>query len=68
MNWTAGWIPITERKPDTAKHILVTLKWEEDDYEVTELDYGVDVACGSRFAKYVTAWMPLPEPYKEAEE
>ncbi len=68
MERAVGWIPITERKPGTANHVLVTLKWEEDDYEVTELDYGVDIACGGRFAKYVIAWMPLPEPYKGAEE
>lgn len=61
-----GWIPIEKEKPRGAEHVLVTLRWDEDDYEVTELDYGVDVACGGRFAKYVTAWMPLPEPYKEA--
>lgn len=56
------WIPISERTPG-AEHVLVTLKWGEDDFEVTELDYGVDVACGGRFAKYVTAWMPLPKAY-----
>ena len=53
------WIPIEKEKPRGAEHVLVTLRWDEDDYEVT-------VACGGRFAKYVTAWMPLPEPYKEA--
>lgn len=59
------WIP---GKPPgyTAKHVLVTLKWAEDDYEVTELDYGEDVAMGGRLAKRVTAWQPLPEPYKDA--
>lgn len=50
-----------------AKHVLVTLKWDVGDYETTELDYGVDVANGGRFAKYVTAWQPLPKPYKDAD-
>ena len=58
------WIPISERAPGAA-HVLVTLKRDEDDYEVTELDYAADVACGGRFAQYVTAWMPLPEPHKD---
>ena len=60
------WIPGTP-PADMATHVLVTLKWDEDDYEVTEMDYGVDVANGGRFAKYVIAWQPLPEPYKDIE-
>lgn len=61
---TGRWIPCSERMPNPAKHVLVTLRWGEDDYEVTELDVGVDMACGSHFVKYMVAWMPLPEPWK----
>lgn len=58
------WIDIKLAKPQGADHVLVTLKWDEDDYEVTELDYWVDVRSGGRLARHVTAWMPMPEPYK----
>lgn len=59
----AEWIP---GKPDTARHVLVTRKWSEDDLEVCEMDYGVSVHS-QNFVDNVIAWMPLPEPYKEDE-
>lgn len=71
------WIPITEKEPDTADHILVTCKWDEDDYEVCELDYGVtkhyanngndeeSVKWCKRMIEHVIAWMYMPGPYKE---
>lgn len=64
------WIPITEQKPTTADHVLVTLYWEPDDegdefYDVCELDYGVYHACGDPLVNQVIAWMLLPEPYKK---
>lgn len=41
-----------------AEHVLVTIKWAEDDFEVCEMDPMV-------MKKYnVIAWMPLPAPYK----
>ena len=56
------WIPCSERLPDSKEYVLVT------DYGETNigrrfcgkwwLDY-----CGDKM-KDVTAWMPLPEPYK----
>ena len=58
-----GWIP---GKPYTANHVLVTRRWQEDDLEVCELDYAVDKQIPG-FVDNVTAWMPLPEPYKEGE-
>lgn len=62
------WIPISERKPDTADHVLVTIKWAEDDFEVCSLDYGVLSASRSTWdkdiIKHVVAWRPLPEPYE----
>ena len=63
------WIPITEKEPDTSDHILVTVRWGEDDYEVMELDYWVTkefpTDLGERVLKHITAWCPLPEPYME---
>lgn len=67
-----NWIPINEKDVDTADHVLVTLKWSDDDYEVCELDYGVteyDANCGNiwckRMIEHVIAWAPMPKPYKE---
>ena len=57
------WIPITEQAPPEGNHILVTLKWKEDDYEVCELDYGMDKHEGGRLASKVIAWMYMPKPY-----
>ena len=71
------WTPITEKEPDPDKHILVTLKWDGDDYEVCELDYGVTKYCMNndsnedvvrwckQMIEHVVAWMPLPKPYRE---
>jgi len=65
---SGAWIPITEREPDTAEHVLVTIKWAEDDFEVCEIDYGVMKHAEGPYAeniiKHVIAWRPLPEPYK----
>ena len=70
------WIPIKEREPKTTRHILVTCKWKEDDYEAFELDYAVtkyyakngDDERHKRWCKmvidHIIAWMPMPGPYK----
>lgn len=71
------WIPITEAEPGAA-HVLATLRWDEDDYEVTEMDYWAIVAAqgdkdkvistrAKNIIEHVIALMPLPEPYKEGE-
>lgn len=68
------WVPITEAEPGAA-HVLATLRWDEDDYEVTEMDYHAIVAAqgdkdmmisagAKNVIKHVIAWMPLPEPAK----
>ena len=71
-----GWIPATEQEPPE-DHVLVTLKHSDDDYEVTEIDYGVGKAMmDEKYTKImrehaadlilkIIAWMPMPEPYKE---
>lgn len=70
----AEWIPIAT-EPNTSDHVLVTYKWDGDDYEVSELDYWVteyEAEKGNEECKWlidhVTAWMPLPKPYKESED
>lgn len=72
------WIPITEADPGAA-HVLATLRWDEDDYEVTELDYWAIVAAqddedylisdrAKGIIKHVIAWMPLPEAWRGEEK
>lgn len=75
-NYQDGWIPATEQEPPE-DHVLVTLKHSEDDYEVTEIDYGIlkheirehltyeDFIWAKEIQKRIIAWMPMPEPYKE---
>lgn len=65
------WIPVKERLPENDKPVLVTLKWGEDNYEITTGEYwkdgkGEDEGWGS-FNDYVIAWMPLPDAYREGE-
>ena len=53
------WIPITEKLPPEGSHVLVSCKdgfVTADDY----FSYGFD-----DWGDSVTAWMPLPKPYKE---
>lgn len=55
------WIPISKRKPEKCDYYLVT-----DSGSVGEAYYDSDRrwwADGNKL-KDVTAWMPLPEPYK----
>lgn len=59
------WTPIKQHKPPESHHILVTLKHAEDDYEVCELDYGVDKACGGQLWKKVIAWQQMPIEYRQ---
>lgn len=65
------WIPVSKRLPDKDGCYLVTLEGVED-YELVD---DVDIArfvfsekddCNNGFKKayIVTAWQPLPEPYK----
>ena len=74
------WIPVTERLPE-AHCVIVTYK-DGDDYFVRQLYYGkAYFDCSSKVCFYdsdseygdieyrgVTAWMPLPAPYKGGEE
>ena len=68
------WIPITESEPNTADHVLVTYKWDDDDYETSELDYWVnkyEAEHGNEkcqfFHNHIIAWQLKPKPYRETD-
>lgn len=63
------WIPVSERLPEVGKGVLLTttfptlvIGWLKSDGKW--LIYEND---GNSFQDYITAWMPLPEPYREGE-
>ena len=59
------WIPVSERLPEKGTHILVSVRGEPDFVATDDYySYGFD-----DWKDDVTAWQPLPEPYKgESEE
>lgn len=60
------WIPVTERLPEKCKHYLVT-----DSGDVEKAYFGSDKKWWSSQCDNlngVSAWMPLPEPWKGEEE
>lgn len=67
----ADWIPITELEPNTSDHVLVTYRWGDDDYEVSEMDYWItkyeaengNAQC-KRLIDNVIAWRYMLAPYK----
>lgn len=72
---TAGWIPVEERLPEELAPVLVTTcvpvskpGWDKrkEFYVVVDTDvYDPEIKHGWEYFKdKVTAWMPLPEPYR----
>lgn len=55
------WIPCSERLPEANTRCLCTYENKEG----TCIDFGLYSMKQGWFVSGVTAWMPLPEPYKE---
>ena len=57
------WIPVTERLPEENVRVLVCFRFTE--YSQVEMDTDrIEKGKWYRWSKYVTHWMPLPEPPK----
>ena len=67
INSVPGWIPVMERLPETDDMMLVTAKTQKGQRNVNRAYYSNGFWHGSGSMANVTAWMPLPEPYKEEE-
>lgn len=65
------WIPVSERLPKEGERVLATVNF--DDPFVCEIDYWEDARKAEsdmeqmNFMESITAWMPMPDPYKEEE-
>ena len=72
-----GWIPVSERLPEDEYGVLVTVNGKHnnttfiDALEIAEYD-STDGWIVEGYLDWinpdVTAWQPLPEPYKESEK
>ena len=59
-----GWIPTSERLPETGQRVIVTYETFDEGLQVRETVYDkYGFLCG-----HGIAWMPLPEPYKAERE
>lgn len=58
------WIPVTERLPDEDTRVLVWLLDSANKYTRMDTDRRHN-GKWVRWEKYVTHWMPLPQPPKE---
>lgn len=65
------WIPVSERLPEDEQVVMVC---KNDDICIRRYRYDVNLKCGfwhelsddwGWSEKWVDAWAPLPEPYKE---
>ena len=72
-----GWIPVTERLPEDEYGVLATVNGKHnnttfiDALEIAEYDSDegwIIEGYLDWINPDVTAWMPLPEPYKESEQ
>lgn len=64
------WIPVSERLPDVSDRVMVSLKTDLGEWIETDFvdPYGTKAEPWTRhWSCDVTAWMPLPEPYKEGD-
>ena len=71
-----GWIPCSERLPETDKYILLSFsnfsvpcvgRYETDDENGGAFYIGDEAESCSEQDMFVNAWMPLSEPYRGGE-
>lgn len=73
MDKSMQWIPCKERLPERMVEVL-TYSEEINFIEIQSLEISMGMICWENQhgdleeLDAVTAWMPLPEPYKEEEE
>ena len=61
-----GWIPVSERLPKCVKPVLVTVNIPSFTKPYTSMDYTTSEGDWKSYDnEYITAWQPLPQPYKE---
>ena len=60
-----GWIPVEERLPEDERMVLVTCQTKKGIRSTNRAYYDGKFWHGSGSMSGVTAWQPLPEPYKE---
>ncbi len=70
-HYNRGWVPCSDRLPDTGDMYLTTME-KVDNCKVSVYENYFSFSDGwesEEFGEYkVIAWMPLPEPYKEVED
>lgn len=59
-----GWIPVEERLPEDERMVLVTCQTKKGIRSTNRAYYDGTFWHGSGSMSSVTAWCPLPEPYK----
>lgn len=69
-----GWISVKKRWPAEGQQVLVTIKDESGDTSYSYTTTGWHISTGDHWivdnelTGWVTHWMPLPEPPKEAKQ
>lgn len=58
-----GWIPVSKRLPEDGETVLCT-----DGEDIFLVEYEADLDAGFGDMDWITAWKPLSEPYRPAEE
>lgn len=67
-----NWIKVSDEVPNNSRQVLITYKWDENDYEVSlgefwDIDINDENYGFGKFHKNVIAWMEKPEPFMENE-
>lgn len=64
------WTPCSERPPETDGDYLATLhcKWPDREYKTVEVEEFRNGGFDENLYVKVVAWMPLPEPWKGADD